>query len=250
MDELRTISKKAYDRLVLALTVLFLVVATLVALVAVKVMGFRAEPWVFCGSAMACQPLARVVADGILRRRGLTRWRTTVEVHARSPFGPVEDVAPGETVEARIPHELILFMLVGMPMMSLILLALAWCVRESWLSWLAIGTAIFFLVCWVENILDYGRPLAWADADGVTGYPSHRALLRRFVPWSDVFRCEVQTVYNTFGKPVLLRPVLKGRHGETLMKLYLMYAPMVEQERIVKAIKTRLPEAEADPWPT
>ncbi|MDG3004993.1 hypothetical protein [Paludisphaera mucosa] len=251
MDEPRTISKKAYFRLTMALTLLTCAVATLAANVLVSACGGRIEPGLLAGLTGLYIILARALAEWILRLRDLTRRGTSVEIHARSLFGPTEDVAPGETVEARVPPGTLLFLLCGAPVMVLICYAGAWVFEEQiWMRCLSIGMGFFFLACFVENIVDYGKPIARVDADGVNGYPSHRALWRRFVPWSDVYSCEVQTLNDTFGKPILLRPVLKGRHGEKLMALCLFYTPMVEQERIVKAIKTRLPETEVDAWLT
>lgn len=42
--------------------------------------------------------------------------------------------------------------------------------------------------------------------------------------------------------------MFKDRYGKTLMVLSLSFTPIVEQERLVKFIKTKLPETELDPW--
>jgi hypothetical protein len=107
---------------------------------------------------------------------------------------------------------------------------------------------IFFAVVFVNLIFDWKTPQARADSDGITGYPSTRAWRRKFVPWSEVMTCEIQTVHNTFGKPVFLLPILKGRNGETLMRLNMMYVKLEDQERIVKYIKAKLPKSQIDPW--
>lgn len=251
MDERRTISEKAYRRLVGWLTGLIAFGTTIAAHALADLCGTRINPGFLAGMGLLYLILARGLAERILRRRGLTRRGTDVEVRARSPFEPAMGVGPMERVEARVPNGLLLFLLIGAPFMSLGLLAAGWFLYEEkpWMRWLSIGMATFFLICWIENILDYGKPMAWVDADGVTGYPSHRSLFRRFVPWSDVFSCEFETFHDTFGKPILLRPILRGRDGEALMKLSMAYVPMDEQERIVEAIKARLPDTEVDAWP-
>ena len=71
---------------------------------------------------------------------------------------------------------------------------------------------------------------------------------RKFVPWSDVQTCEIQTFYDPFGKPFLLRPILRGHNGEILMVLNLMQTKMNDQERIVKYVRAKLPKPQADPW--
>lgn len=250
MDEPRTISKKAYNRLVIWLGILIALAVAFVSHGLADLCGVRLNPGSLGGFTILYILLARALAEKFLRGRGLTRRAILTEIHARSPFGPRAEIEPRETVEARLPGRMILFLMIGLPAMGLLLLVGSRSFdEEPWWRWLTIVAGSFMLVGFVANVLDYGKPQARVDADGVTGYPSHRALWRRFVPWSDVFSCEVQTFYDTFGKPILLRPVLKGCHGETLMKLSLAYTPMVEQERIVKAIKVRLPETEVDAWP-
>jgi len=251
MDEPRTISKRAYNRLVLLLATGMVIAVNLVVIFLARAFQVRIHPFVMGGLnglAIVYTMLAKALVERFLRRFDLTRSGKAVEIHARSPFGLYEEVEIGDVVEARAPQSLIVFLLVGAPIFILFFFAASRLFPEgSWMRWLMLGMAAFFLICFIENILDYGKPIAWVDADGATGYPSHRALWRKFVPWSDIFSCEVETRYDTFGKPILLRPILKGRHGETLMKLYLIYTPMIEQERVVKYIKTKLPETELEP---
>ncbi|WP_337173250.1 hypothetical protein [Paludisphaera sp.] len=251
MDEPRAISEKDYRRLVFLLSGLIALGTTIASREVARLCGARINGGSLAGMTLLYLALARNLAEHILRRRGLTLRGTAVEIYARSPSEPAMNVGAMERVEARLPNERLRLLLIGAPFWSLFLLAGGWFLFEGdpWLRRLSFGMSAFFLVCWIVSILDYGKPLAWVDAEGVTGYPSQRMLVRRFVPWSDVYRCEVETSYDTFGEPFLPRPILKGRGGETLMKLHLACAPMDEQERIVEAIKARLPETEVDAWP-
>jgi hypothetical protein len=61
-----------------------------------------------------------------------------------------------------------------------------------------------------------------------------------------VATCEIETYYDTFGKPVIIRPILKGCDGKDLMVLNLMYTKMEDQERLVKYIKAKLPKPKDD----
>ncbi|AMV37765.1 hypothetical protein [Planctomyces sp. SH-PL62] len=250
MDEPRTVSKTTFGCLSLLISLVLCFAVCFGTMYIAWIWRISFEPGVLGGLSVLYLALSRVAADTILRRFGLSRSGMAVEIHGRPPFGAYDDGPPEDVAEAHVPRGLVAFILIGAPIMGLFFLASSWVFeRNAWMWWLVIGMGCFFLVIFVVNLLDLGKPQARVDLDGVTGYPSHRAMVRRFVPWIDVFSCEVQTIYDTFGKPVLLRPILKGRDGETLMKLALQYTPMVEQDRIVKAIKARLPESEVESWP-
>jgi hypothetical protein len=83
---------------------------------------------------------------------------------------------------------------------------------------------------------------------GVTGYPVGFHARRRSVPWSALATCEIETYFDTFGKPIIIRPVLKGCDGEALLTLNLLYTKMEDQERLVKYIKAKLPKPNDDFW--
>jgi hypothetical protein len=93
----------------------------------------------------------------------------------------------------------------------------------------------------------WGRPQARADASGITGYPVGFHVRRRFVPWSEVATCEIETHYNTFGEPVIVRPILRSHAGEILMTMDLC-TTIEEQGRLVKYIKAKLPRAKDNFW--
>jgi hypothetical protein len=63
-----------------------------------------------------------------------------------------------------------------------------------------------------------------------------------------VATCEIETYFDTFGKPIIIRPVLKGCDGEALLTLNLLYTKIEDQERLVKYIKARLPKPNDDFW--
>src|SRR5262245_58878822 len=92
----------------------------------------------------------------------------------------------------------------------------------------------------------WGRPQAWADSSGVTGYPVGLHVRRRFVPWSDLATCEIEPCHDTFPKPMIVRPVLKGWHGEVLMTLNLLHTKPEDQGRLVKYIEAKLPKPKYD----
>lgn len=93
-----------------------------------------------------------------------------------------------------------------------------------------------------------GTPQAVADSSGIRGVPVGFHMQHRFVPWSAVATCEIETYHDTFGKPVLIRPILKGADGEPLLTLNLLSTAMEDQERLVKYIKAKLPKPKDDSW--
>ena len=194
--------------------------------------------------------LSNLAADKILKLFGLSRSGVVVEVRSRSTLGFDDAAWIGDVAEARLSSGMMKFLLVGTPTMGMFFLAspLFMGEEEGVVRWLGLGMGIFFLVGFAHVLWDRKNPQARADAEGVTGYPSTRAMRRVFVPWSDVLTCEIQTIYDTFGKAILLRPILRGQNGETLMELNLMQTPLVEQDRIVKFIKSKLPKPQVDPW--
>ena len=250
MDEPRTVSKATFACLKFSLMILFALAANLAVICLSRTWGFRFQPGWMGGLVVLYIVLSHIAADKILKRFGLSQSGRAVEVRTRAPFA-LEDAVPlGDVAEARLSSGMITFLLIGSPVMGLFFLAspLVMGEEEGVIRWLGLGMGAFFLVCFVHLLRDRKTPQARADSEGVTGYPSPRAIRRKFVPWSDVLTCEIQTFYDTFGNPVLLRPILRGHNGETLMELNLLQTPMAEQERLVKFIKAKLPKTEVDPW--
>jgi hypothetical protein len=90
--------------------------------------------------------------------------------------------------------------------------------------------------------------MSWPAPSGVTGYPVGFHARRRSVPWSALATCEIETYFDTFGKPIIIRPVLTGCDDEALLTLNLLYTKMEDQERLVKDIKAKLPKPNDDFW--
>ncbi len=250
MDEPRTVSKATYNCLTFSLIVLFAVAANVAAISLSITWGVRFEPGWVCGLGILYIVLSNLAADKILKLFGFSRSGVAVEVRSRAPLGSDDDARIGDVAEARISSGMMTFLLFGTPLMGIFFLASPLVLKEeqSVLRWVSVGMGVFFLVGFAHILWDRKNPQARADAEGITGYHSYRAMRRVFVPWSDVWTCEIQTIYDTFGKAILLRPILRGHNGETLMQLNLLQTPMVEQDRIVKLIKSKLPKPQVDPW--
>lgn len=242
------VSKGQFGCLAAFLQILFFSMAMSAAIWVKSVWRVEFPPGVVCGGAILYTILANVTADRIFKRFGLSRSGTVVEVRARSPWVPDDDMPVGDFAEARYTRGMIRWILIVLPAFGLLFLAAPLVVDGFWRQWSCRAMGAFLLVGFVHSLWDRKNPQARADAEGITGYPSHRAIRRVFVPWSDVQTCEIRTIYNTFGQPIVLIPILRGHNGETLMALNLMYTPMAEQERIAKFIRSRLPDKQVDPW--
>ncbi len=254
MEESGTVSKKTLSRLVFSLAFLFFVIANLAVVCVCWACGFKFPTPVMSGLGVLYLFLAHAAADKILKRFGLSRSGTVVEVRSRTSFRLESDASAGEFVEARLPSDLITVRLIGLPAFGLLsLFTSLLVVSRATGAMLGLGMVMgvggaYILFCSILVVLDYNNPQVRVDAEGVWGFSSKRTIRRVFVPWSDVVNCEIRTTYNTFGEPVLLRPIFKGHNGETLLDLNLVHTPMVEQERVVKFIKARLPKPQVDPW--
>jgi hypothetical protein len=71
---------------------------------------------------------------------------------------------------------------------------------------------------------------------------------RKFVPWSDMATCEIETHYDTFGSPAIIRPILKDSAGRELISLNLLSTEPQDQQRLVKYIQAKLPKTKEDFW--
>ncbi|SIO27771.1 hypothetical protein SAMN05444166_3422 [Singulisphaera sp. GP187] len=86
-----------------------------------------------------------------------------------------------------------------------------------------------------------------ADCEGIFACPTGFCFRRRFVPWSEIVICEIETRYDTFGSPLIIRPALKNQEGRVLLTLDLQCVRVEDQERLVKYIRAKLPKSKADP---
>jgi hypothetical protein len=248
-SEPRTISKWTFECLVLATVVLLAFTETFAALVVGRALRLRIEGGYIGGLTVLNLVLARLAVDGILKRFGLSRSGKTLEVRGRTQVSPEGSVGDDEVVEVYLPRSFARFVVWGCPVACVFFAAAGTLTLDSdpWMVGLSYLLSGFFGMCAINNWWDR-RPQAWADRDGITSYPSGYHPYRRFVPWSAVATCEIETFYNTFGEPVLVRPILKGWDGESLMALYLLYTKMEDQERLVKYIKAKLPKPKVDLW--
>lgn len=250
LEEPRTISKAAFETLVV-LTFLVLTIGEMAIAVALsRALKSRFDKSTI-GPALLFPTLilSRIAVDRVLRRFGLSRGGKTMERRGRTVAAPEGDVDDDEVVEVRFSRSFARFLFWG---------SLAVCVflgvgltlgprQEPWVAVMGYILIAFFGLGLLNFLFDR-KPQAWADRDGITGYTTGHQIRRRFVPWSEIASCEIETFYDTFGKPVLIRPILKGWNGEPLMPLYLLYTSMEDQERLVKYIKARLPKPKDDFW--
>ncbi len=79
------------------------------------------------------------------------------------------------------------------------------------------------------------------DHGGVFGYPTGLPFTRKLVPWSEIASCDLITLYDPSGRVVCFVPVFKNQASEALLKLNLAQVPLIDQERIVRYIKMKLP---------
>ena len=198
--------------------------------------------------------LARIVADGVLKRFGLSRSGKTLEVRGRTTAIPEGEIADDEVVEVRCSTSLTAWawvgvMCLGFALIGALVVAFAPLDQTEGLGWGYAIIAVFGLVvggCLYES--QWGKPQAWADGAGITGYPVGHHVRRKFVPWSSVATCEIETCFDTFGEAAIVRPILIGGDGETLLMLNLLFTKVEDQERLVKYIKAKLPKPKVDFW--
>lgn len=247
-EQPRAISKAVFRCLILMMAVLLGVGEVVAALAVRQTLGLRMDG-IVGGLGALNVILATVAVDRILKRFGLSRSGKTLEVRERTVVAPEGDVADDEIVAVGMPKSLIRFLLwVSLPMCLLFGGALVWLPHLEKTTRVLGLAVIGFFGLGTLNIWWDRKPQAWADRDGITGYPLGFHLRRRFVPWSDVAACEIETFYDTFGKPVIIRPILKGWNGEALLTLNLQSTKVEDQERLVKYIKARLPKATDHGW--
>jgi hypothetical protein len=248
----KTVSKATFGCLSWAIFFVILLIEIALSVTVSRVVGVRYEGGWIGGLGLLNLILSRVVADRILKLMGLSRSGKTVEVRGRTVAFPEGEVADDEVVEVRCPSSFITGLFWMSLLMFLLLAVLITLSPPSGTVMVGLGyllIAFFGLgagYCFYERT--WGNPQAWADSSGITGYPVGFYFRRRFVPWSRVATCEIETFYDTFGKPVIIRPILKGFDNEALMTLNLLFTKLEEQERLIKYIKAKLPKPKYDDW--
>lgn len=230
--------------------ILLTVAETLASLVTSWALGFRVEMGILIGGLTVLNiVLAQVLVDRLFKRFGLSRSGRTREVRGRASALPEGAVGDEEVVEVRFPKSFVRFLFWACLGGCLFCTAVLTLMPRPDTATTSAGIFLIGLFgLGTVNIWWDRKPQAWADRDGITGYPTGPHLFRRFVPWSEVDACEIETFYNTFGKPVIVRPTLKDRDGRALMVMNLQYTQLEDQERLVKYIKAKLPKPKDDPW--
>jgi hypothetical protein len=252
ITEPRTISKAVFEVLVFAMMLVLVVVEVIATSAVCLALGLRAGSGLVGGLGVLNLVLARVFVDGILKRLGLSRSGKTLEVRGRTVATAEGEVDDDETVEVRCPSSYVRglgLMCLGICLVVALILAVVPHEKMTGVGSAYALLALFGLgagYCLYEA--RWGRPQAWADATGITGYPVGFHSRRRLIPWSDVATCEIETYHDTFGKPVIVRPILKDWNGQALLTLNLLYTKMEDQERLVKFIKAKLPKPKLDYW--
>jgi len=251
-SEPRTVSKAAFEGLVFVTIILLSITETVAALAVGRALGFRIEGGWIGGLSVLNIVLARLAVDGIFKRFGLSRSGKTLEIRGKTVAFPEGEVADGETVEVRCPSSLITglgVMCLAICLIIALVLAVADHGRMKGVGW-AYALVVFFglgaIYCSYER--RWGKPQAWADSSGIWALPVGFHMRARFVPWSQVATCEIETYHDTFGKPVIVRPILKGADGKPLLTPNLLYTRFEDQERLIKYIRARLPKPKVDLW--
>jgi hypothetical protein len=248
----RTVSKSAFGCLSWTLCFVIFAAEIGVALAVSEGVGVPFDGGRIGAFVMLNFALSKVAADGILKLMGLSRSGKTVETRGRTVALPEGEVGGGDVVEVRCSSSDItrsgVFCLIFCLPFVLILVTIPHDQIKGIGGAYALVGAFGLAAGYFLYEGRWGKPQAWSDASGITGYPIGSAFRRRFVPWSDVATCEIETYYDTFGKPVIIRPILKGYHGEPLLTLNLQLTKMEDQERLVKYIKAKLPKPKVDFW--
>jgi hypothetical protein len=250
LSKARTISRGGFLASVVALGIVFFIAELLAVAALAWALG---TSWLIGGwvGGLACPNalLAHRAVDRILIRLGRSRSGKVVEVRARATAGP--EVAISSEAVA-VPHSR---PLIGMMVAACLSLALAALLflglaprPRPWEAGFAHAVAVIAAVGALYYWWDGSMPQAEANSDGITGYPNGYHVRRRFVPWSDVATCEIATEYDTFGRPIRIRPTLMGDDDTILMTLHFQHASREEQEHLVEFIKSRLPKTRWDGW--
>ena len=251
--EPRTISKGVFGCLVFVTTVVLIVGESIVAGIAGRALGIRLGR-AFGGLAFLNIVLARVLVDAALKRRGLSRSGMTREIQGRAVAVAVAEgeVADDETVEVRVNQSYVTGLGVMCFAFGLFIALILVLVPNNQMT--GVGSAYVLIACFAIGggycIYEgkWGKPQVWADASGITGYTYKNQFRRKFIPWADVATCEIVTSFDTFGKPWIIRPILKGFDGEEIMTVNLTSTKFEDQERLVTYIKAKLPKPKDDFW--
>lgn len=248
----RTVSKAAFGCLSWTLFFLILLTELVVTTVLMRRWGVRRDGGWIGGLGMLNLVLAKVAADSILKLMGLSRSGKTVEARGRTVVYPDGEIDDDEVVEVHCPSSFITGLGAACLIFCLVIVLILVAIphdRMEGVGWAYVLVGVFGLsagYCFYER--SWGTPQVRADSSGITGLPIGFQFRRRFIPWSDVATCEIETYFDTFGKPFIIRPILKGWDGKPLIVLCLQFTKMEDQVRLVKYIKAKLPKPKDDFW--
>lgn len=249
----KTVSKTAFG--ILSWSLFFVILSVQLGIVVALSRGFgiHVPPGWTGGLGILHLFLARLAADAILKAMGLSRSGKTVEARGRTVALAEGEVDDDEVVEVRCPAPFLTQLGVMCLAICLLLVGLFVVIppdlMRGGVGWFYVLIGFFALeavFCFYQRW--WGAPQARADASGIRGASVGFHLRTRFVPWSDVATCEIETYHNTFGKPIIIRPILKGWDGTVLLALDLRYTQLDDQERLVKYIRAKLPKPKLDLW--
>ncbi|WP_406694431.1 hypothetical protein V5E97_25485 [Singulisphaera sp. Ch08] len=210
----------------------------------------QAGLWV-SGLGYANAILSTRVVDALLIRMGRSRSGKTVEVRGRT-IAHAEGIAGGEDVlevyGSRSLYHGLIAMCLGICVMTLAVLFLFLPHdRMSGSDWgYSLGLIALFGAIAIGLWCEKRKGRVCADGEGILACPTGFCFRRRFVPWSEIATCEIETRYDTFGRPVIIRPVLKDQGGRALLTPDLQTVRFEDQERLVRYIRARLPKPKAD----
>jgi hypothetical protein len=203
-----------------------------------------------CGLVAANWVLSYIAADRFFKLLGMSRGGSSVETWNRILAKPDGFVALDEVVEFTESPLTNIFGFVFVFLFGLLSLFLAVGSHLAGLHHIQLiflyGCAIFFGGYALQLFSAIDGCWVRADQRGVFGYPARYSLRRRLLPWSKIATCDIVTRHDPFGTPYLIVPVFKDELGRKLMTLSLYGVPMECQMRLVKYIKSKLPNARVD----
>ncbi len=210
----KTVSKAAFGCFSWTLCFVIMFVEIAVVWAVSKRLDIRFDGAWIGGLALPNLILSKVAADGILKLIGLSRSGKTVEARGRTVALAEGEAGDDEVVEVRCPPSFIRGLGVVCLLLCLLFVVILVTIPHEQIEGIGWGYALVGFLALAAGYLLYegrwGKPQAWADASGITGYAAGFHFRRRFVSWSDVVTCKIETYYDTFGKAVIIRPILKG----------------------------------------
>lgn len=210
----------------------------------------RRGPGVVAGAFIGIMVgLAPHLTNLIFRQFGLSTYGRASVVRKRTEVFAEGHRDESKSVEVYVSREWTILILVVSPLMALFCGAAGWKLTEPAMKYTAWGFAAFSIWATLYAISSFYWPLARANADGVLGYEwGIRGAISKFVPWSDIASCEIETFTDFHSGASLSRPILRNRDGSTLLRLDLRYTRPKDQEALVRYIQERLPKTVLDPW--